>query len=66
MKLNQDLRQFMADYYQQAPIKFSKAMAVAIRQANATQDTEFKVADLLAIYEGRQVVDTSYDDHSYQ
>jgi len=67
-KFNHEARVFFADYFNVAKFSFTKAMAVALREAEENQDYDMTVADLVEIYLDRSntVVEQSTDEKSYQ
>ncbi|GEO63367.1 SAP domain-containing protein [Companilactobacillus nantensis] len=66
VKLNQTLRDFLAQHYHQEFFKFSKEMAVAIRNAKKTNDSTVTIQTLIDIHDRKLLIDTKKDDVSYQ
>lgn len=66
VKLNHQLRVFLANYYQQETFKFSKAMAVTFREAKVNNDASITIQTLIDIHDGKISVNTDKDDSSYQ
>ncbi|MBL3530552.1 hypothetical protein JMJ99_04155 [Companilactobacillus zhachilii] len=66
VKLNQQLRTFMADHYGKESFKFSKEMAVTIRETKANNDSSITIQTLIDINDGKLSVNTYKDDASYQ
>ncbi|WP_125567950.1 SAP domain-containing protein [Companilactobacillus insicii] len=66
VKLNQELRNFMAKHYGLDSFKFSKQMAVTIRTAKLNNNSNITVQTLIDIQDGKTTVNTDKDDVSYQ
>jgi hypothetical protein len=66
VKLNQQLRNFMANYYGKETFKFSKEMAVTFRETKANNDSSITIQTLIDINDGKVSVNTDKDDASYQ
>jgi len=65
---NQEARAFFAAYYGVPKFSFTKAMATALRQAEARQDLDMTVQDLINIYENKGTLAylTTEEDATYQ
>jgi len=67
-KFNHETRAFFAEYFNVTKFSFTKAMAVALREAEKNQDYDMTVADLIEIYlnQNNTVIEQSTDEKSYQ
>ncbi|MFC6176926.1 SAP domain-containing protein [Companilactobacillus huachuanensis] len=66
VRLNQKLRDFMSKYYRTDSFKFSKEMAVIIRNARTDNNPDITIQSLIDINDGKIKVNTQKDDVSYQ
>ncbi|MFD1418308.1 SAP domain-containing protein [Companilactobacillus keshanensis] len=66
VKLNQELRDFMSTHYHMATFKFSKEMAVIIRDAKSKNDSSITIQTLIDIHDNKIKVNTDKDNVSYQ
>ena len=65
-KFNYKARAFFAQYFQLPKFSFTKDMAAALREAERQGNMEMTVADLIEIYEGKRVIQSSSEEKTYQ